>query len=115
MSNLLNYNPIYYKMDELAEGVNNHPAVKDKGLLGQISVVALSNEHGVDIRIPVDDCSFRKLMIQRGYTVSRGENQKGIGISKRLRQERMQDAVNIAVAYLFYKNGLLINERGESL
>lgn len=104
----------YYKMSELAQKVDEHPAVKGKSFPRKIHVLALSNDNGVDFGCGMNECVFRRMLVDRNYAVARRSQERNtIGISQKMREHNMDEAVKVTVAYLYYKNGLLTNEKNE--
>lgn len=104
----------YHGMSELARKVDEHPAVKGNTFARKVHVLALSNDHGVDFSCGYGECSFRRLLTDKGFSVARRSQARNtIGISQKMRAESMDEVVKVVVAYLYYRNGLLVNEKEE--
>lgn len=111
---LVNVSSSYFKMGDLANDVENHPAVVGKKFVRPISVVALSNDHGAAFATPLNDCAFRSVLRNKNYSVAR-QSINGLGINYDMRANNWNEVVNATVTYLYYKNGMLKNSNGEVL
>jgi hypothetical protein len=111
----ITYTEKYFGMAELAKNISEHPLVKNRKFAAPVNLFALSNDFGVDFSTSSNDCSFRKSMLEKGYSVSRRTDQMegSIGISQKIRSKQNEKAIKVAIAYLYYNNGLLTNGEGK--
>lgn len=98
-----------FGLEEIVRRVNEHPLLKNKKLPTGIIVNSLSNDAGVDLSLPLTECEFRKTMLKLGFTASRQNiNTSCILFSLRMRRNRFEDCVKLAVAFALYKNNMLV-------
>lgn len=102
------------EFEEIQKAVDNHPAIKGKTIRQNATLLNITNDYGANIAVGFGDCGFRKAMSERGYTVARQSIAEGsIGFSPKMWLTRRQECVKIVVAFLYYRNGLLMNDKGE--